>query len=255
LDALSNAEMVRLMADTIVAGKSYVIGNHNMHSLYMWHREPKMREFFASADCVYIDGMALILLGRMVGLPLKRRHRASLLDFLPSFAAEAATNEWRIFSLGSKPGVGEKAAERLRQQFPGLQIRTHHGHFDAAKSSRENQAVLAEINAYAPHLLMVGMGMPRQELWILENRADLTANVITSTGATMDYIAGIKSPAPRWLGQLYLEWFYRLITEPARLSGRYLVEPWFVIGKMASQQLRNKWHAIAVASVASGVTK
>jgi N-acetylglucosaminyldiphosphoundecaprenol N-acetyl-beta-D-mannosaminyltransferase len=235
----SDGGVVRFMAETIAAGKSHVVANHNMHSLYMWYQDAKMREFFALADYAHIDGMSLVLLGRILGLPLKKEHRTTYLDLLPPLAAEAAMQGWRIFFLGSKPGVGDKAADVLRQKYPGLQIRAHHGHFDTDKSSQENQSVLSEITAYGPQILMVGMGMPRQELWILENRQELSANVICTGGAIMDYIAGVVPTPPRWLGPLYLEWLYRLIMEPTRLSRRYLVEPWFVLRKMTIQYLRN----------------
>ena len=237
LHALSNADVVDLITDTITSNQSRVVANHNMHSLYLWYREPRMREFFELADYVHIDGMAVILLGQMAGLPLKREHRAAYLDFLPLLTAEAAQHGWRIFFLGSGPGVAQTAAEKLREQFPGLQIRTHHGHFNADRFGEENEAVLSEIKAYAPHILMVGMGMPRQEAWILENRDEISANVICPTGAIMDYIAGVKATPPRWLGPLYLEWLYRLITEPKRLSRRYLIEPWFVLRQMLRQYL------------------
>jgi N-acetylglucosaminyldiphosphoundecaprenol N-acetyl-beta-D-mannosaminyltransferase len=240
LHALSNADVVNLIGDTITNNQSRVVANHNMHSLYLWYREPRMREFFWLADYVHIDGMAVILLGQMAGLPLKREHRAAYLDFLPLLTAEAAQRGWRIFFLGSEPGVAETAAKKLRKQFPGLQIHTHHGHFNVDRFGVENQTVLSEIKAFAPHILMVGMGMPRQEAWILENRNEISANVICPTGAIMDYIAGVKATPPRWLGPLYLEWLYRLITEPKRLSRRYLIEPWFVLRQMLHQYLSGR---------------
>jgi len=238
VDAFDRHSLVRVTADIITAGKSRVIANHNMHSFYIWHHNAKMREFFSLADHVHIDGMALIAIGRLMGLPLHRQHRTTDLDLLPLIAAEAAMRGWRIFFLGSKPTVGEKAAEQMRKNHPGLNIVTHHGHFSLDRSGKENQAVLSEIRAYAPHILLVGMGMPRQELWILENRREIEAYVICPVGAIMDYIAGAIPTPPRWLGPLGLEWFYRLLAEPARLSGRYLLEPWFVLGKMTSQYLR-----------------
>ncbi len=245
LDALTNDDVVRLMEETIENEESRVIGNHNMHSMYLWYHEPAIRDFYSLADTVYIDGMSLILLGRIAGLPLKRAHRAAHLDYLPPLLRRAARNHWRIFFLGSRPGVGERAANNLRHMVPGLQLQTHHGHFDPEKHGAENQKVLCEINHYAPHILLVGMGMPRQEAWILENRNELEANVISSSGAIMDYFAGVKSPAPRWLGPLYLEWLYRLVTEPTRLSRRYLVEPWTVVRQMAIEYFKNGRSAVA----------
>lgn len=244
IDAMTDADVVRLIAETIEAGESRVIANHNMHSLYVWQREPRMREFFSLADYSFIDGMLVVLLGQLAGLPLKREQRARYLDFVYPLFAEAAKRRWRIYFLGSEPGVGEKAADELQRLYPGLQILTRHGHFNASSSSGENRAVLREIDVYSPHLLLVGMGMPRQEVWILENRNRITANVIAPCGAIMDYIAGVKRTPPRWLGPLYLEWTYRLLTEPARLSRRYLVEPWFVLWYLARHYLKHGHVAI-----------
>lgn len=240
LNPLANAELVSLIGDIIAGNESRIIANHNLHSLYLWHREPRMREFFSAADYIHIDGMPVVFLAQLAGLPLKKEHRAAYLDFLPLLLADAAQLGWRIFFLGSEPGVAEKAAEKLRGQYPGLQISTHHGHFNVDRFGRENQEVLSTIREYAPHILMVGMGMPRQEVWILQNRAELNANVICPTGAIMDYIAGVKATPPRWLGPLYLEWLYRLVTEPKRLWRRYLVEPWYVANQMILRSRKSR---------------
>jgi N-acetylglucosaminyldiphosphoundecaprenol N-acetyl-beta-D-mannosaminyltransferase len=110
-----------------------------------------------------------------------------------------------------------------------LQIQTHHGHFQAEKTSLENKEVLEEINAYAPQIVMVGMGMPRQEHWIADNWQELHCNAVFCSGAALDYVAGEVPIPPRWMGQLGFEWLYRLVAEPKRLWRRYLVEPWFVL--------------------------
>jgi N-acetylglucosaminyldiphosphoundecaprenol N-acetyl-beta-D-mannosaminyltransferase len=120
----------------------------------------------------------------------------------------------------------------MRAKHPGLLIRTHHGHFNAERSSAENRRVLAEINDYDPDILMVGMGMPRQEIWVLENNAAISARAVYCCGALMDYVAGEIPTPPRWIGALGFEWLYRLFSEPARLWQRYLIEPWFVLGRL-----------------------
>jgi N-acetylglucosaminyldiphosphoundecaprenol N-acetyl-beta-D-mannosaminyltransferase len=230
INLLSDSDVVQLISDAIAESKHQVIGHHNSHSLYLWRREPLLRKFHSIAEWILIDGMSLILLGRMLGLPLTRDHRATSLDFMPLLLPEAVKRSWRIYYLGSKPGVAEKGAVKLRARYPGLQIRTHHGFFDHAKSSEDNRKVLADIGTFGPQILLVGMGMPRQEIWILENREEITANVISACGAHMDYIAEEIPTAPRWLALIYLEWLYRLISEPRRLWRRYLVEPCFVLG-------------------------
>jgi N-acetylglucosaminyldiphosphoundecaprenol N-acetyl-beta-D-mannosaminyltransferase len=237
IHALSERELVDCVSKAIAGRRQCIIGNHNLHSLYMWFHEPLMREFYALAEYTHIDGMLLVMLGRLLGLPLKREHRTTYVDFLSHLAAEAVSREWRIFYFGSKLGVAEKAAGILREQCPGLQIRAHHGHFDASTGSPENQAILEKIKAYSPDILMVGMGMPRQEVWILENRNEIAARGVFCSGAAADYLAGEIPTPPRWMGRLGFEWLYRLVSEPNRLWRRYLVEPWSVMVRLTQMYL------------------
>jgi N-acetylglucosaminyldiphosphoundecaprenol N-acetyl-beta-D-mannosaminyltransferase len=250
IHALSERELVDCVSKAIAGPTRCIIGNHNLHSLYMWFHEPRMREFYALADYTHIDGMLLVILGRLLGLPVKREHRTTYVDFLPNLAAEAAHREWRIFYLGSKPGVAEKAAGILRERYRGLQIRSHHGHFDARTGSLENQAILEKIKAYSPDILMVGMGMPRQEVWILENRKEIVARAVFCSGAAMDYVAGEISTPPRWMGRLGFEWLYRLVSEPNRLWRRYLIEPWSVMVRLTQLYLSSS-HSRSHEGVAS----
>jgi len=152
--------------------------------------------------------------------------------------AQAAQRGWRVFYLGSKPGVAERGAEILQQRFSGLQIATAHGYFDARPDSQENQAILAAINTYQPHVLMVGMSMPRQEHWVLDNLDRLRANAILPAGAAIDYVAGAVPTPPRWAGRWGLEWLFRLVAEPGRLWRRYFVEPWFVLMLVLSERFK-----------------
>jgi N-acetylglucosaminyldiphosphoundecaprenol N-acetyl-beta-D-mannosaminyltransferase len=133
--------------------------------------------------------------------------------------------------VGGRPGVGEKAAAVLREAAPGLDIQTHHGYFDV--TGPDNDAVLRTIARYGPHILMVGMGMPRQESWIMDNFHALDTHVILNSGACFDFVAGVVPMPPRWLGRVGLEWLYRLMSEPKRLWKRYLVEPFYLTGLVA----------------------
>lgn len=206
-----------------------IIAHHNMHSLYIYHHDPGMREFYDRSNVVHVDGMPLVFLGRLAGCPLERRHRVTYVDWVRPLMREAARQGWRVFFLGSKPGVAAGAADILKKEMPGLQLETLHGYFNGAPGSEENQNVLQRIETYGPDILMVGMGMPRQEHWILENLSGLHAKVILTAGACMDYVAGAVSTPPRWMGYWGLEWLYRLLCEPRRLWRRYLVEPLFVL--------------------------
>jgi len=238
--ALTMAQLNGLIGEAVEQQQKWIIANHNLHSIYLYHREPKMRSFYAAAPFTHIDGMPLVLLGRFLKLPLMREHRTTYADWIWSLAREAAKQEWRIFYLGSKIGVADQGAAILREKFPGIQIKTAHGYFNTDPSSKENQSILDQIKAYQPHVLMVGMGMPRQELWILDNLEVISANAILPSGACLDYVAGAIPTPPRWMGYANLEWLYRLASEPRRLWKRYLVEPLFLVC-LYGQDLFNRY--------------
>ncbi len=226
---LSISQLNSLIAHTINYQQKWIIANQNLHSVYIYHHDPKIRDFYAKAEYTHIDSMALVFLGKILGFPLQREQRVTYVDWINPLMAEAAERGWRIFYLGSKPGVAEQGAEILRKKFSGLQIITADGYFDAALNSLENQAILAQIQTYRPDILMVGMSMPRQEHWILDNLEQISTHAILPCGATMDYVAGTIPTPPRWAGRIGLEWLFRLMSEPKRLWRRYLVEPWFLL--------------------------
>lgn len=238
VDAVTHGDLHTVMDEAVASQRRVLIANHNLHSIYLLHHDPRFAAMYRRSDCTYVDGMPIIFLGRALGLPLERKHRTTFLDAFQDLVAEVARRNWRLFYLGSKPGVAERGAEILRQRFPGLQIATHHGYFNPRTGSYENQRVIEMINAFRPHLLMVGMGMPRQEYWTAENLDALSANAVVTSGATMDYLAGKVPVPPRWAGPLGLYGIMRLANEPGRLWKRYLIEPWFVLGLF----LRDLWN-------------
>src|SRR5215475_6611825 len=152
-----------------------IIANHNLHSVYLAHRDEAMASFYSLADRIHIDGMGVVLLGRLCGVPLERRMRVTYVDWLPQLLERAAKEGWRVFYLGSRPGVAAVGAQRFQKMFPGLKIRSHHGYFDTATDSGK---IIDLIQSEPPNILLVGMGMPRQEKWIMENHSRLPANVI-----------------------------------------------------------------------------
>ena len=240
-DLLTTARLHQVAADAVESGQRWVIGGHNMHSIYLCHDDPKMRCFYERSHWTFLDGMPLVWLARSLGMPARREHRHAPVDWMPGLLAIAAERGWRVFFLGSEPGVGERGAANLLQRFPGLQLRTHHGFFDAAPGSAEGEAVLEEIREFSPHILAVCMGMPRQEHWIVDHLDRLEANVVFNLGALMDLFAGELPIPPRWVGQVGMEWLYRLCSHPRRVWRRYLIEPWFLLPHLA-RDLKNGSH-------------
>lgn len=239
VDALTKEDFLNWIKDSIEKKEATrLVGYHNLHSLYIYHHDHRFCQFYQQANLIHIDGMPLVFLGRLLGYPLQRRHRLAYIDLIGPLMEEAAKKRWRVFFLGSKPGVAAKAESIFKNEIPGLQMKTMHGYFDVTPGSKENQLVLESINAYKPNILMVGMGMPRQECWVTANLTSLNTDVILTTGACMDYVSGAVPTPPRWMGQMGLEWLYRLFSEPKRLWRRYLLEPWFIL-KLFIQETLN----------------
>lgn len=235
VEALSMEALNAIVADAVENRRQLIVANHNLHSIYHYHHDSKMQRFYAIADRIHVDGMAVVGIGRLLGMPFNRDHRVTFVDWMGPLAKASAENGWRVFFLGSRPGVAELGAEALRKAYPGLKIKTAHGYFNPNPDSQEAQSLLANIERWKPQILIAGMGMPRQEHWIADNVDKLSANIILNGGAALDYFAGVVSTPPRWAGRYGLEWSFRLVSEPRRLWFRYLVEPWFIAYKLAVQ--------------------
>jgi N-acetylglucosaminyldiphosphoundecaprenol N-acetyl-beta-D-mannosaminyltransferase len=228
IDAMTMDELNALVLDSVRSADRRIIANHNLHSVYLFHNDYQMREFYGRAHRTHIDGMSLVYLSRLFGYPVRRENRVTYLDWIMPLMTECARHGWKVFYLGGKPGVAAAAARCLKRSYPELQLETHDGFFNAL--NHENDNVLDQIRSFRPNILMVGMGMPLQEHWILDNFSRIKANVILPAGACFDYISGAIPSPSRWLGRIGLEWLYRLASEPGRLWRRYLIEPWYLLG-------------------------
>ncbi len=229
VDAVTPAQVLALVDQRIAEGRGAVIANHNLHSLYLLRRSADMRSFYALADLIEADSTPMILWARLLGLPISRRHRCTYLDWRELFWSLASARGWRVFYLGGEPGIAASGAAAVKQRWPGAAIIVRHGRFEPSRTGPENAEVLAAIGSAQPHVLFVGMGMPRQEAWILDNLDRLGGCVIFSVGAAFDYEAGAIPTPPRWTGRMGLEWLFRFASEPRRLFSRYMIEPWSLI--------------------------
>lgn len=227
-----------VVARSIEAGRRTVVLSLNLHALYLLGREPRLMAAHRGAEYVRIDGMPVVGLARLLGASVRREHRVTWLDWIHPLLTLAEQRRWSVFYLGSEAAVLARGAARLGERYPRLRLATHHGHFSMDRDGAENGAVIRRINAFEPDILLVGMGMPRQEIWVHENAGRLSATVILTAGACMDYIARAVPTPPRWLGSVGLEWAYRLVTNPRRLAARYLLEPWALAPRIVRAVLR-----------------
>lgn len=239
---MTEEELTGTVAEAVRSGSREaptVVANHNLHSVYLFHREEGMRRFYAAAQCTHIDGMSLVVAGRFLGHDLRRKHRVTYVDWLPRLLQRGAREGWRVFFVGGTREVAEEARSRLLERFPGLQLEVRQGYFDVTPGSEETERVLEAIEAATPDLLLVGLGMPRQERWVADHLGRIRAKVVLNSGAAFDYVAGAVPTPPRWAGRWGLEWVFRFIRQPRHLAYRYLVEPWFVLRLLIAERFRS----------------
>jgi len=224
-------------------GRQTVIANHNLHSLYLFQKNPAMRRFYAQADLIEIDSTPLIAWGRLMGFDLSIGNRCTYLDFREQFWGCAVREGWRVFHIGGAPEHNELSKQAVLKRHPQAQIEVRSGYFEL--NGPQNDALVADIVAHKPDVLLVGMGMPRQELWILDNLDRLPPCAILPVGAAFDYEAGVMYAPPRWAGKMGIEWLVRFIHEPRRLFSRYFIEPWSLIPLiLADMRLKRRTDAL-----------
>lgn len=211
------AEGVRLM-DT--AGAHYVV-TPNPEIVETCRGDREAMEAVRGADLVLADGIGIIYGARILGTPLKGRVPG--VEFAQGLMARMAENGKTLFLLGAKPGVAEKAAQRLRVQYPGLRIAgTHDGYF------QEDGPVLEEIRASGADVVFVCLGAPKQEKWMRQNGAATGAHLLVGLGGCLDVFSGEVKRAPVIFQKLGLEWLHRLARNPSRI-GRMAKLPLFLV--------------------------
>lgn len=180
-----------------------------------------------SADLVTPDGMAVVWIGKMLGH--KNISRVYGPDLMQKVCEISAKKGYRNYLYGSTQEVLSKLKKRLIKRCPDLIISGMFSPPFHQPSSDEDSKIIEEINNNAPDVIWVGLGSPKQDLWMSEHRDRINAPVMIGVGAAFDFLAGTKSQAPRWIGNNGFEWLFRLVTEPKRLWRRYLVDyPLFV---------------------------
>jgi N-acetylglucosaminyldiphosphoundecaprenol N-acetyl-beta-D-mannosaminyltransferase len=210
----------------------------NAHALNLSHADPELQAFFnTDADIVFCDGFGVKWAARIAGAP-EPPERYTPPDWIDALCARCASAGHTIGLLGDAPDVAARAARVLEQRHAGLRIvLTQHGYFDKRAGSADNNAVLQQIADARPDVLLVGMGMPVQEIWLRANRHRINAPLVITVGALFRFISGDHRRAPRWMTDHGLEWLGRLVIEPGRLWRRYLIESPLVMIRALRQRI------------------
>jgi exopolysaccharide biosynthesis WecB/TagA/CpsF family protein len=198
-------------------GERLAIHFATAHTLVEAHENRRMHEALATG-LVEPDGMPLVWLGKVAGHAVERVCGP---DFMPALIERGIPFGRRHFFYGGAGGVPETIAERLTQRYPGLQVAGTLSPPFRQLTDDERHEVVARINEARPDYVWVGLGTPKQDLWLAENRSLLHASALLAVGAAFDLLAGRRRRAPRWMQRTGTEWIHRLATEPRRLGARY----------------------------------
>jgi N-acetylglucosaminyldiphosphoundecaprenol N-acetyl-beta-D-mannosaminyltransferase len=175
--------------------------------------DPELMAIYHGADLVTGDSIGVLWASKRKGTPLPER--VSGVDLVKHICERSSQEGWRIYFLGAAPGVAELAAERLRLMIPGCNIvGTRHGFFPA----ESDEVVAAEISELKPDVLFVAMGIPRQEKFIRATEQIIRAKVSMGVGGSFDVFSGKVQRAPKPIQRLHLEWLWRLIQNPKKIS-------------------------------------
>ena len=209
-------------------GASIVV-TPNAEMAYEATRDPEFCALLNRADLVLPDGAGVILAAKLRRTPLKGK--VAGVDFAANLLPILAETGKKLYLLGSKPGVAELAAEKMKETAPGLVIcGTADGYFT------DEAAVIEKINDAGAEALFVCLGMPKQEQFMFRHRKELkTVRLMAGLGGTLDSFAGTVKRAPDWMIRANLEWFYRLCREPKRL-GRMMRLPKYVLKALGTRE-------------------
>lgn len=239
LDRLSEAEVVRHVIDASKDSRGGWIATPNIDICRKAERDPAARALLASASLRVADGMPLVWAASLNGRPLPERVTGSSLIF--SLTAAAATADRSIYLLGGRPGVPERAASELAKRYPGLRVA---GATSPPLGFDEDPDGLAEVRelllAADPDIVYVGLGFPKQERLIAILASALPRAWFVACGAAIPMAAGVVPRAPGWVRKAGLEWVFRLIGEPRRLAGRYLVGIPYAVRILASSTMTRR---------------
>jgi N-acetylglucosaminyldiphosphoundecaprenol N-acetyl-beta-D-mannosaminyltransferase len=232
-DAVTQREVVEWAADWIRSGRRGWICTVNVAILMALRADPRLAGFVDRAALVVADGQPIVWLSRLGGRSLPER--VAGVDLIDALAARAATDGVPVYLLGARPAVIERAAARLAARHPRLVIAgVADGYFGPDHAAARARAIAAS----GARLLLVGMGVPRQERFLEEYWDALGVSLAIGVGGGFDVLAGLRRRAPRWCQRAGLEWLYRLVQEPRRLGTRYLVTNTQFLCRVAGDLLR-----------------
>jgi len=225
VDNISLSEAIEKVEGFLNSHQPHLITTPNPEMIVASQTDNELKEILNSADLRIPDGISMVVVSKLLGKPLKER--VTGIDLMLKMIELSAQKGYKVFFLGGEPGVAEAAAQNLIDQYPVNIVGTHHGYFSPPGHVGDDSSVIKRIKEVRPDILFVGLGAGHQEKWLNRHLKELGVKVGMTVGGSFDVISGRKKRAPQWIRSLYIEWLYRLITEPQRWK-RQLALPKFL---------------------------
>lgn len=209
---INKIDAKKIILDWFNDENTKIIFTPNPEIVMAAQKDKKLRKAIKSADMVVPDGIGVVWASKYSESKLPER--VAGYDLVQSLFKEMSHMNKTIYFLGGAPKVAEEASYKMKRKYHKINIiGINDGYFDKEKEI----LIIQEINKLKPDLLLVGLGAPRQEKWLYDNKTKLNAKVCIGVGGSFDVMAGKTKRAPMIFQKLGLEWFYRLITQPKRI--------------------------------------
>lgn len=233
VDCVNLDEAMQKVEEFVLEQKPHHIVTANPEIIYASNYNPELLGIVNHAALVTADGTGVVWASGQLGRHLQER--VTGIDLVYKICEKAPQKGWKLFILGSAPGVADAAADNIRKMYPGVEIvGTQHGYF----KPEEEPEIVEMIKKSTPDVLFVALGAPKQEFWISKYMDELQVPVMLGIGGSMDVLSGNVKRAPEIWQKMNLEWLYRLLSQPSRWK-RMLNLPKFAV-EVLKQKRRKK---------------
>lgn len=211
VDKVTMKEALLTVDEYIKSGAPHLIVTADASGVVVAQQDNELRQIINGADMVTPDSTGIMSASKLYGNPLPQK--VSGIDLAVEIASRAARDGYSLFLLGAAPGVAEAAGESLQKRFPGLKIAgTRDGFF------QDDEEVVQQVASSGAKVLLVAMGIPKQEKWITKHKDKLGVCVAMGVGGTFDVLSGKVNRAPMWMRKHGLEWVHRLVSNPKKIT-------------------------------------
>lgn len=223
IDNLTMDETLQAIDQLIQEDKNAYVVTPNVDHIVQLETSKELQDVYNNASLILTDGKPLLWIAKWYGTPIKEKLSGS--DLFPLLCDMSAKKGYRMFFLGAAEGVAAKAAKNLEKRYKGLQVvGTYSPPFGFENNVDEMNKIKEMIREAKPHILIVGLGCPKQEKFMYHHCRDLGVPISFGLGASLDFEAGNIKRAPKWMANHGLEWLFRITQDPKRMIKRYLVD-------------------------------